>query len=82
MLNRGRVSRRRFLGGALATTSAAGLVLAGCGGGGEEKEGTPQAAQTVTGEPKRGGTIRYPLTTPILSLDPNTTEGVSVAPYF
>ena len=82
MLKRGRVSRRSFLGGALAATGAAGLVLAGCGGGEEEKEGTPQATETVTGQPKRGGTIRYPVTTPILSLDPNTTEGVSVAPYF
>jgi ABC-type transport system substrate-binding protein len=80
-VNRARLSRRSFLGGALTATGAAGLVLAGCGGGGEEKAGTPQAAGTVTGEPKRGGTIRYPVTTPVLSLDPNTTEGVSVAPY-
>jgi ABC-type transport system substrate-binding protein len=81
MLKRARLSRRSFLGGALAATGAAGLVLAGCGGE-KEKEGTPQAVETVTGKPKRGGTIRYPVTTPILSLDPNTTEGVSVAPYF
>jgi len=80
MLDRTKLSRRGFLAGALATTGAAGLVLAGCGGGGDE-EATPQAAQTATGEPKRGGTIRYPVTTPILSLDPNTTEGVSVATY-
>jgi len=82
MLRRARLSRRSFLGGALAATGATGLVLVGCGGGEEEKEGTPQAGGTVTGEPKRGGTIRYPVTTPVLSLDPNTTEGVSVAPYF
>jgi len=80
MLNRARLSRRSFLGGALAATGAAGLVLAGCGGG--EEEETPRAVETAEGKPKRGGTIHYPVTTPILSLDPNTTEGVSVATYF
>jgi peptide/nickel transport system substrate-binding protein len=81
MLKRVRVPRRRFLGGALAATGVAGLVLAGCGGGQQEKEGTPQGTGIATGQPKRGGTIRYPVTTPILSLDPNTTEGVLLAPY-
>lgn len=79
---RARLSRRRFLGGALAAgAGAAGLALAGCGGG-EEGEGTPQAVETVEGEPKRGGTIRTPTTASILSLDPHTTEGVSVAANF
>jgi peptide/nickel transport system substrate-binding protein len=77
MFDKTRLSRRRFLAGALA---AAGVAAAGCGGG-QEEEPTPQAVGTVVGEPKRGGIIRYPVTTPILGLDPNTTEGVSVAPY-
>ena len=46
------LSRRRFLGGALA---AAGLAFGGCGDGEEREEGTPQAVETVGGEPKRGG---------------------------
>src|SRR4030042_6728288 len=81
MFNKTRLSRRGFLAGALAATGAGGLVLAGCGGGGEEAEVTPPAVETPSGEPKRGGTIRYPVTIPILGLDPNTTEGVYVAPY-
>lgn len=46
------LSRRRFLGAALA---AAGLTAAGCGEGEERQEGTPQTLETAEGEPKRGG---------------------------
>ncbi|MGB6836219.1 MAG: ABC transporter substrate-binding protein [Dehalococcoidia bacterium] len=83
MFNRARLSRRRFLGGTLAAgAGAAGLALAACGGGEEEGEGTPQAVETVEGEPKRGGIIRSPTTASILSLDPHTTEGVLLAAGF
>jgi peptide/nickel transport system substrate-binding protein len=79
---RARLSRRRFLGGALAAgAGATGLALAGCGAG-EEGEGSPQAVETVEGEPKRGGTIRTASTAPILSLDPHTVEGSFVAANF
>ncbi len=81
MLRRARLSRRGFLGGTLA---AAGLAVAGCGGGqeGEEAPATPQAVGTAEGTPKRGGTIHLASLAPVLSLDPHTTEGVSVAVYF
>jgi len=75
MFDPARLSRRRFLGGALA---ASGLIAAGCGGGTEPGQGPSPAA----GEPRRGGTIRLSSLAPILSLDPHTTEGVSVAPSF
>jgi len=73
-----RLSRRDFLKGALAT---AGLIAAGCAGG-DEEETAPQPTVISEGEPKRGGTIRLASLVPILSLDPHTTEGVSVAPNF
>jgi peptide/nickel transport system substrate-binding protein len=76
-LNRARLSRRTFLGGALA---AAGLTVAGCGGG-EEGE-IPRAAETGEGQPKRGGTIHVAFPASIPSLDPHTVEGGSVAPLF
>ncbi len=83
MLNETRLSRRRLLGGALAAgAGAAGLGLAGCGGDEEGAEGTPQAAETVEGGPKRGGTIRSATLASILSLDPHTTEGVAAAASF
>jgi peptide/nickel transport system substrate-binding protein len=59
---------------------AAGLVVAGCGGA-EKEPGTPEAAETAGGKPKRGGTLRVATTATIISLDPHTTAGVSVAPY-
>ena len=80
MLSGGRLSRRHFLGGALATT--AGLALAGCKDGGDGGEPTAQPTGGANGEPKRGGTIHNATTAPILSLDPNSTEGVSVAALF
>jgi len=85
MLRRVSISRRHFLGGALATT--AGVVLAGCGGGDDEEgkktaQPTGKATGAAGGEPKRGGTINVASLVPILALDPNTTEGVSVATYF
>jgi len=79
MLGRARLSRRSFLGGALG---AAGLAVAGCGGGEEEAGETPQAVETGQGAPKRGGTIHLASLAPILSLDPHTTEGVVPAPTF
>jgi len=83
MFNRARLSRRRFLGGTLAAgAGAAGLALAACGGGEEEGEGTPQAVETVEGEPKRGGTIRTATMASILGLDPHSTEGVLLAAGF
>jgi peptide/nickel transport system substrate-binding protein len=78
MLNGARLSRRTFLGGALAATGAAGLALAGCGGGEEEETGTGQPGE---GTPKRGGTIRS-ATPALLGLDPMTTEGVQLAANF
>ena len=80
MFSEARLSRRRFLGSALAGMGVAGLVVAGCGGGETEPE-TPEAAETSGGEPKRGGTLRVATTATIISLDPHTTAGVSVAPY-
>jgi peptide/nickel transport system substrate-binding protein len=81
MLRRVGISRRRFLGGALATT--AGLALAGCGGGGDEEgKKTAQPTGAAGGEPKRGGTLRYSVPGPFLSLDPQTPQGVTAAPYF
>ncbi len=77
MLRRTPISRRQFLGGTMAT--AAGLVIAGCGGGGES--GAPLTEGTA-GPPRRGGTVRTPSLASILSLDPHTTEGVSIATYF
>jgi peptide/nickel transport system substrate-binding protein len=59
---------------------AAGLVVAGCGGG-EKESGTPEAVETAEGTPKRGDTLRVATTATIISLDPHTTAGVSVAPY-
>jgi peptide/nickel transport system substrate-binding protein len=75
-----RLTRRRLLGGSLAT--AAGLALVSCGGGDEEEGGAPTPGQTPSGEPKRGGTLRTSSAAPILSLEPHETAGVSVAPYF
>jgi peptide/nickel transport system substrate-binding protein len=83
MLYRSKISRRGFLAGAVAAGGAAGLVLVGCGGGKEEKnESQTPGAPGIVGEPKKGGTIHFMSPTPILSLDPHTTEGVSVATYF
>jgi peptide/nickel transport system substrate-binding protein len=83
MLYRSKISRRGFMAGALAAGGAAGLVLVGCGGGKEEKnESQTPGAPGIVGEPKKGGTIHFMSPTPILSLDPHTTEGVSVATYF
>jgi len=75
MFGGARLSRRRFLGGALAL---GGLAVVGCDGGGTEvPTGTPQAVETVEGEPKRGGTVNLPSLASILSLDPHSTEGVA-----
>jgi peptide/nickel transport system substrate-binding protein len=83
MLYRSKVSRRGFLAGAAAAGGAAGLVLTGCGGGKEEKnESQTPVPPGGVGEPKKGGTIHAMSPSAILSLDPNTTEGVSVATYF
>jgi peptide/nickel transport system substrate-binding protein len=79
MLEGERLSRRSFLGGALATAGVGGLLVAGCGGG-DKRASVPSAAATA-GQPKRGGTIRQSSTAPILSIDPNTVEGVGVAVY-
>ncbi len=79
MISKARLSRRGFLGGALAAT---GLAIAGCGGGEDEASGTPQPVETSETLPKRGGTVHLASLTPVLSLDPHTTEGVSVATYF
>jgi peptide/nickel transport system substrate-binding protein len=68
----------------LAATGAAGLAMAGCGGG--ESKGTAQATAEPTGAtggtPKRGGTLRSASMTPILSLDPHDTAGAQPAPLF
>lgn len=80
MFNRTKLSRRGFLGGALTATGTTGLILAGCGGG-EEEERVPQPAETVGGEPKRGGTLSL-ATEALLGLDPHTTAGVALAGYF
>ena len=68
MLGEGRLSRRGFLGGALATT--AGVVMAGCGGGGDNAETTARPTESAGGEPKRGGTIRQASMGFLLGLDP------------
>jgi peptide/nickel transport system substrate-binding protein len=80
MFSEATLSRRRFLTGALVGMAAAGLVVAGCGGGEKQPE-TPEAVGTSEGQPKRGGTLRVATTATIVSLDPHTTAGVSVAPY-
>ena len=54
MFSRARLTRRRFLKGVLATTAAAAVASAGCGGG-EEGKGAPQVTPGTEGEPKRGG---------------------------
>jgi peptide/nickel transport system substrate-binding protein len=80
MFSRMRLSRRRFLAGALA---AAGTAAVGCGGEGNE-EAPPEAIGTATGEPgepKRGGTLRL-ATTALLGLDPHTAEGILLAGNF
>ena len=83
MLYRSKISRRGFLAGAVAAGGAAGLVLVGCGGGQEKKNGTQTPGTPgAVGEPKKGDTIHFMSATPILSLDPHTTEGVGVATYF
>jgi ABC-type transport system substrate-binding protein len=82
MTYQSKISRRGFLAGAAAAGGAAGLVLAGCGGGNKEQGGTSPTPAGGAGEPKRGGTIRYFSPAPILNLDPNTTAGSEVAPFF
>jgi peptide/nickel transport system substrate-binding protein len=79
MLGEGKLSRRRFLGGALATT--AGAVLAGCGGGGDNAETTARPTESAGGEPKRGGTIRQASMGSLLGLDPHM-EGLATAASF
>jgi peptide/nickel transport system substrate-binding protein len=81
MFSETRLSRRRLLGSAMAGMGAAGLFVAGCGGG-EKAAETPEAVETSEGIPKRGDTLRVATTATIISLDPHTTAGVSVAPYF
>jgi peptide/nickel transport system substrate-binding protein len=54
MFSEARLTRRRFLKGVLATTAAAAVASAGCGGG-EEGKGAPQVTPGTEGEPKRGG---------------------------
>jgi peptide/nickel transport system substrate-binding protein len=79
MIEGERLSRRRFLGGAAA--AGAGLALTACQGGSSTKE-DGSAETDSSGEPKRGGVLRTASATPIISLDPHTTEGVAVALYF
>ncbi len=76
----GTVSRRGFLAGLLG---AAAIGAVGCAGDGEDGEGAiPSPVGTAEGTPKRGGTIRLASLAPVLSLDPHTVEGVSVAGSF
>ena len=77
------ISRRGFLGGALATAGAAGFALAGCSGD-DKSEGTPSpgSTQSPAGEPKKGGTIRSYSPAAILSLEPMETAGSSFATPF
>ncbi len=74
--NRRRISRRRLLaGGATAGVGAAALAAIGCGDDDDDDDtggasGTAAASATsATGEPKRGGSIRYAATNPV-HLDP------------
>jgi peptide/nickel transport system substrate-binding protein len=77
MISKRRLSRRTFLGGAAA--AGVGLAAAACGSSKKEDAG---GGGTIGGEPVRGGTLRTASATPLLSLDPHTTEGVALAAYF
>jgi peptide/nickel transport system substrate-binding protein len=74
-----RVNRRTFLGG--TALAGLGLAAAACGGGSSNKQ-TSGGSGTPSGTPVRGGTLRVPLATSIISLDPNTAEGVAYALNF
>jgi peptide/nickel transport system substrate-binding protein len=80
MSYRTRVSRRSFIGGGASAIGLSALALAGCGGSTKEETGRTSATAAPAGEPKRGGTIRYP-STQLLGLDPMMTEGVLVAGF-
>ena len=82
-LRRGRISRRRLLGGALGVgAGAAGLALVACGGEGDEAaapEETPEAtpgAGALVPVGTRGGTHRYFSfeSLPLDTLDPHQTQ--------
>jgi len=78
-----RLSRRRLIQiGALGTAGAVSAACVGCGDGDEKEKKTPAGSGTATGTPKRGGVIRSSILTPILTLDPNSTQGMSSSPFF
>ncbi|HUS81826.1 MAG TPA: ABC transporter substrate-binding protein [Dehalococcoidia bacterium] len=81
MSYRTRVSRRGFLGGGASAIGLGALALAACGGSSKDEAGGATGTPVAAGEPKRGGTIRYP-STQLLGLDPMMTEGVAVAGFF
>ncbi|MEZ4481330.1 MAG: ABC transporter substrate-binding protein [Dehalococcoidia bacterium] len=78
-----RASRRRFVGGGLATgAGVAGLALVGCGDDDDDTGGTTATGTAATGtaatstgttaaQPKKGGTFRQLLTGSPRSLDPH-----------
>jgi peptide/nickel transport system substrate-binding protein len=68
------LSRRGFLGGALA--AGAGLTIAACGSS-SKKPST--GAPSASGEPKRGGVLQLASAFQILSIDPHTVEGATPA---
>jgi peptide/nickel transport system substrate-binding protein len=74
-MHRRQISRRQFLTGS-ATMGLSALALAACGGAGKQDAATP----APTGQPVRGGTVRWP-STQLLGLDPMMTEGVPVAGF-
>ena len=80
MSYRTRVSRRGFLGGGASAIGLSALALAACGGSDKEETGGASQTPAAQGEPKRGGTIRFP-STQLLGLDPMMTEGVALAGF-
>jgi peptide/nickel transport system substrate-binding protein len=75
MLTGGALSRRDFLGRALA--AGAGLAAAACRSSARE---AVKGGPTESEEPRRGGTLRLASAFQILSIDPHTIEGATPAP--
>lgn len=76
-LNKAALSRRTFLAGSAVAAAAAGLTLAGCGGGGTESGTTPAPEGGSTAAPASGGKLTGACAYTSTNVDPRGLNGGS-----